>query len=186
MEAIKTEPELSRRIKLTGIPDSGLKKRIKASLAECSLLADRFGVSSISNLTAEVEAKSIDSDSYSVGVAFQAEVVQLCVVSLNPVHSRVNERFEIEARNCSLDAESDVFIDMGGEDPPEQLDEGGLDVGELIAQHLLLCIDPYRRIENTVFHGEILQNVSYDGQLAIEKEVKVGAFSALSTLLRND
>lgn len=186
MELIKTEPEFSRRIELVCIPDSGLKKRVKASLAECRLLANRFGVSSISNLTAEVEAKSIDSHSYLVSVAFQVEVVQLCVVSLNPVRSRVNERFEVKVKNCFLEAASDVFIDMGDEDPPEQLDEGGVDVGELIAQHLLLCIDPYRRIENSECYGKISQNISYDGQPALEKEVKVGAFSALSTLLRKD
>ncbi len=71
-----------------------------------------------------------------------AEVMQACVVTLEPVASRVEEEFSLlyggveETREVVLDAEAEIV---------EPLEDGVIDIGEAVAQQLSLALDPFPR-----------------------------------------
>jgi uncharacterized metal-binding protein YceD (DUF177 family) len=73
-----------------------------------------------------------------------AEVVQACVVSLEPVHSTVADSFEIAF--APMDEDETAEIDLTADPDTEPLpSDGKLDVGEIVAQQLSLALDPFPR-----------------------------------------
>jgi uncharacterized metal-binding protein YceD (DUF177 family) len=75
--------------------------------------------------------------------SFEAEVVQSCVVTLDPVPARLVESFS------ALFGEGGpgmaALVDAEEEDEPEPIEGGAIDLGETVAQHLSLALDPYPR-----------------------------------------
>ena len=78
---------------------------------------------------------------------FAADVVQSCVATLEPVGSRVEDRFEVAfvPPDPALGQETQRPRDLGGEEPLGQVVGGVIDIGGPIAEHLSLAIDPYPR-----------------------------------------
>ncbi len=78
---------------------------------------------------------------------FGADVVQKCVVTLDPVKSRITSEF------TSMFTEDNVHFLPGAEitvspeegESPEPIENGIIDMGEMVAQQLALEIDLYPR-----------------------------------------
>ena len=51
------------------------------------------------------------------------------------------------ARRLGLQPVDEVLIDLDAEDPPEPVVDGGVDIGEVVTEHLALALDPYPRRE---------------------------------------
>ena len=139
-------PEFSRIVMADCVGREGLTLGLEATPQECGALAHRFEVEAISALSAHAKVSRVDKDRLRLDVTFDADVLQLCVITLEPVASHVSDRFAVVCAPPGKDGdETEVFVDIAGEDPPEPLLEGRIDVGEMIAQHLSLQIDPYPR-----------------------------------------
>jgi len=141
--AKETDSEFRRFVALEKIEEAGmLERRIEASVEECSALARRFDLLSLARLAAVVELRRVSGGPVvRVDGRLEADVVQRCVVSLEPVSDHVEGRFS------ELFAPTDYEMpeDAGEEDVPEAFDDGGIDIGELVAQHLSLSLNPYPR-----------------------------------------
>src|SRR5262249_9065317 len=74
----------------------------------------------------------------------QADVTQACALSLEPVPAQIDERFAALFGGPAAVA-GIVDIDLAEEDPPEPIENGRIDMGELVAQHLALALDPHPR-----------------------------------------
>ena len=86
---------------------------------------------------------------------------QICVVTLDPIALDVADEFDILfvlSSDCP-DGE-DASLAAMSEDSPEPLATPEIDLGELVAQHLALALDPYPRRRGAVaeFDGEEAQN----------------------------
>src|SRR5579863_162119 len=134
-------PELLRPMAIDRIGPNGLDMTVEATAAECAALARRMAVPSISSLTCSFR---IERDSATTLLArghLLAEVVQVCVVSVEEFAATVEERFAVR------------FVPEGEEsndDDPESIDEityegGSIDLGEAAAEQLGLALDPYPR-----------------------------------------
>ncbi len=130
---------------------------IAASAAERRALAKRFGLASLSRLSgraslARAPARDGSGPTIRVEFGFEAEAVQLCVATLAPAPARHVETgliAEFATAEAPESAEADIAIDEV--DPPEPLRGGAVDVGELLAQHLGLALDPYPRARGAEF-----------------------------------
>jgi uncharacterized metal-binding protein YceD (DUF177 family) len=180
------EPEFSRRVELVDIPRDGVRQRIEASGAERERLAERFGVQSIPALSALVEAKPLQAGTYLVSIDFDAEVVQLCVTSLEPVSSRLQERITVSCRAIEADSGADVFVEPDGEEPPEPIVDGGVDVGELLAQYLALAIDPYPRRTDVSLSGAMAGGELSGADVVLGEPTRENPFAVLSGMVRRD
>jgi len=107
---------------------------------------------------------------------FEAEVVQACVVTLEPVRSRLSENFTMAFGGSSRAAGGAVVIGLEDEDPPEELIEGRIDLGETVAQQLAVALDPYPHAPGA---GE-KPAASDEGEAGGEK--KASPFAALAQL----
>lgn len=175
-------PEFSRPVDVEtlGAP-AATHFDIRANPEECANLARRFGLDQLDSLAASVSvARNLAGD---VGLSgqFKAEVVQTCVVTLEPVRATIEARF---ARVFSPSAQSgtepfdEIFLDPEADEPPEPLEGGVVDVGEVVAEALGLEIDPFPRAPGAVFAGappepsEAAKNPEKSGPFAVLAKLK--------------
>lgn len=137
-------PELHHPIAVDRIGSGGLDVLVEASDAECTALAERFGLPRVLSLSCAFHLERDNAGTLLAHGRLRARVVQTCVVSLEDFPATVEERFTL--RCVPADEESDDI-------DPETLDEityveGTLDLGEAAAEQLALALDPYPRAPN--------------------------------------
>jgi uncharacterized metal-binding protein YceD (DUF177 family) len=135
-------PEFSRRIDGLRLGAAGETFEIAAKPDERIGLARRFDLLSLDRLEAKVKLAPMAGGYYRLAAAFEAELVQACTVTLEPVPSRVAESFTLTFGPA--DESGEIVLD-GEAEPVEPLDDGMIDIGEVVAQQLSLALDPFPR-----------------------------------------
>ena len=136
-----------RLIAADEVGPQGLTIAFEAHAEERAALARRLDLLSLEALTAQLRFEEADEAKGGIRVTgtIRAELVQSCVVTLEPVPRTLSE--SISVFYAPLPAEPPVHevevLAVG--DEAEPLPEDGFDVGELVAQHLALLLDPYPR-----------------------------------------
>jgi hypothetical protein len=151
MSASESEHEFSRIVQIDaamGSGDDAVTFTIEANEDERAALARRFGLLGLEALSATCR---IDVTSRGrrarLTAALKADATQVCVVSLEPVQSTIEEEFSVTYDRDAGGgrASPEQAFEVGDEDPPDPLPEAGIDVGEAVAEHLGLTLDPYPR-----------------------------------------
>lgn len=178
-------PEFSRRVIADTISTAGRTQPVEATEAERRALAERFDLYSIGSLTAQVRMRRVRGEYVRVTGELTADVVQRCVVTLEPVPAHVQEDFEtLFAPDHLLPKEEDEEIEVtfsGGTeaDVPEAMDNGAIDIGELVAQHLSLALDPYPRKQGAAF-----QEIDDPYEVPAAEPERPNPFAKLASLKR--
>ncbi len=146
------DPEISRPIALDRI---GLKEKsyeITADEAERAALAKRLGIPSVDSFEAKVGLRMTGGGNIvKLKGHVRAELTQICVVTLEPLKTLVDEDF---ARLYSVETDDDaaeVVIELDEDDVPDPVIDGYIDMGEAAAEHLALAMDPFPRSPNAAF-----------------------------------
>ncbi|MDE2165452.1 MAG: DUF177 domain-containing protein [Alphaproteobacteria bacterium] len=132
--------EFARPVELSRLSCGEQRFEISANAAERTALAARFGLLGLDKLDAVVRLGRIAGGLVRLEAELDAEVVQTCVVTLDPVRNHVAEGFTVlygegaEAREVTLDGEAETI---------EQIADGVIDIGEAVAQQLSLALDPF-------------------------------------------
>ena len=130
-------------------------------------LCQRLGVMSVESLEADIRVSHHSGEmSYYIKGQIRADVTQACVVTLEPVHSHIEDDFEAwyadseaavsiaKARHEKLNKKGHgEFPILDEKDDPEALVEGKIDLGELVTQYLSLSINPYPHAEGVEFEA---------------------------------
>lgn len=178
-----TAPEFSRPLSIEGIvPDKTREETVTATPDECAELAARLELRALENLSATLSIRRVSGGSIlRIAGRIKADVVQSCVVSLQEVPAQVDATFEtffsqddsqenMQAKELSFTAED--------EDAPEMIENGQIDLGELVTQYLSLNLEPYPRAPG----------VSLAAQLAAlgGQEEKRNPFAVLAALKKGE
>lgn len=180
-------PELSRVVIADTVSTGGKSLAIDSTAEERAALAKRFDLVAVDALTASVRLRRVRGEMVKVTGRLSADVVQTCVVTLDPVPAHVEEEFTaLFAPDHLLPKEEDeeemtFSVEMLEEDVPEAMPGGRIDVGELVAQHLSLGLDPYPRKAGIAFE-EIDEGEGPDSAPAQAEAAKPNPFAALARL----
>jgi uncharacterized metal-binding protein YceD (DUF177 family) len=137
--------EFSRLFRLETLSEDPRPVEIEAEPAEREALARRFGLVAVDSLAAEAELRR-SGDSVIAAGRLRASVTQSCVASAEPVEAEVAEDFRVDFRPLPADGRPDEEIELGENELDVTFYEGGaIDLGEAVAQTLLLGLDPYPR-----------------------------------------
>ncbi len=128
-----------------------------ATAAEREALAARYGVLSLDDLEAQLTVRKDVSCEIAVEGHLQAQVVQECVVTLEPVSETVASPFEQRYTLAPAEPVADLVIRPGDSEPAELLTGDTIDLGELVAEFLSLAINPYPRAPDANSQAEQYQ-----------------------------
>lgn len=174
------EPEFHRPIPVGHIPTTGFQTKIDATEGERTALARRFSLVALKRFSAAVTIRPIrGGQMFRVEGHLDADVVQTCVVTLEPVEARISEPFGAAFAEPQLikapGADLVLDIDADEEDDPEPIESGSIDIGEVASQHLGLALDPYPRKPGVSFDGVSIGDGDQGGD---------APFGQLSSLMR--
>lgn len=150
---------MSRRFDVASVRDAGTAVRVESTAAERDALAADCGLPGIDALDADLRVVREGADGLRVTGAVTARVRQVCVVSLDEFATDLVEpvdvRFAPEAEVATLEA-AHAARPPGGEDEdtedlPDPIVNGRIDLGALVAEILVLGLDPYPRKPDVAF-----------------------------------
>jgi uncharacterized metal-binding protein YceD (DUF177 family) len=134
------QPELSRPLTLGHVPPAGRELEIVATPQEALALAARFGIQEVRKLSARLRLRPDQDGPVMVTGEIRATVVQICVVSHDPVVEKVVTTVSLRllpAGRAATDTPDDLV---------DEIETGGqVDLGELVAEEVALALDPYPR-----------------------------------------
>jgi uncharacterized metal-binding protein YceD (DUF177 family) len=145
-------PEFSRPVPLVRLGHDPYRQQIEATREEREKLARRFGLLALDRLFATVALSRQGGMSILLEASFEAEFVQECVVSLEPVRGGVRQNFSLLYGPAAAD-EHDIALD-GEEITFEPITGEAIDIGEAVAQELSLALPAFPRDPNAMIAAE--------------------------------
>jgi len=144
-------PEFSRPVSISRLPPDG-RFAVAAEARERAALARRFDLVSIDRLAASVRLTRLADQTVRLDAALEAEIVQSCVVTLDPVPAQIVDEFTLM---YAPRTEAPREIELTGEEEAvEPLAGDTIDIGEAVAQQLSLALDPYPHAPGAVLPDE--------------------------------
>ncbi len=140
--------EIERFVDLDRMGNRGAALDIVASDGERAALAKRFGFLGLPAFSARVTVDLRPGRQVVVEGRLRGKVVQACILTLDPVTQELDDTFRIvfqQDMTEERDPESGEALLSAQADAPEPLAGNMLDVGEIVAEQLLLAADPYPR-----------------------------------------
>ena len=145
------QPEFTKILQVETLGEAAKRIRLEANDTERTALAERFELRSVDSLVSDLIVERIKgSELIRVRGRISAEIVQSCVVSGEAVASTIEETVD-ERFGPSDETDAEIDLSLEEEDPPEPIENGEIDLGEIVAQYLGVAIDPYPRKPGAVF-----------------------------------
>lgn len=151
---------ISFPVHVARLPKNGMEVTIEANEAERAALAAAHGLVRVDRLVARLDVAGWKQGGVRVTGTVEADIVQECIVTLDPVAAHVDEAvaatFLPEGSRLAVpvySAEGEILLDAEGEDAPELFSGDTVDVGKLAEEFFALGIDPYPRKPGAVLAG---------------------------------
>jgi uncharacterized metal-binding protein YceD (DUF177 family) len=138
----------SRNMKLGGIGAAPVRRRITATEAECTALAELFGLTAIAALSGDFTLTHGRSGVIEAQLRLEAQVTQICAVSLEPFDAAIVEDAALRFVPAASVREGEaVIMDAETLEGPDEIPYQGemIDLGAVLAEQLALALDPYPR-----------------------------------------
>lgn len=167
------ETEFRRPIRLDTLGDAARSLAVAAEPLEREALARRFGLLALDMLEAELTL-SRDGDVVTLSGRLRARATQACVASGVPVPATIDEPIALLFRPEPAASKPDEETELDEADMDVLFHDGAaIDLGEAVAQSLLLALDPYPRAPD----AETALKAA-----GVKSETEVGPFAALAAL----
>ncbi|MBI2236702.1 MAG: DUF177 domain-containing protein [Magnetospirillum sp.] len=145
--------EFSRPVRVERLGAAGSDFEIEANEAERRALAERLDLVELSSLSARLRLKLLSGGLVRLSGRLSAEVVQSCVVTLQPVAASLDVAVELTYGPDDADGDGEVELTFEGDDPPDAIVDGTIDMGEAVAEQLALELNPFPRAPGAVFEA---------------------------------
>lgn len=163
--------EFSRIVRRADLALPERYELIVATPDECAAVAQRLGLVAVTALSARLTIKPWRRNGLAVTGRLEADIVQTCVVSLEDFASTV-QHDDVAARFAEQDdpvlaqgrdPKPEIVIEPLAEDAPEIMPSGGVDLGELVVEHLAICLDSHPRRRGVEFSDEFADTANAGG-----------------------
>lgn len=144
---------LTRQIDLSDLTLAGSAFEIEADSEVSARLAKWANVLAVPAFRAQVTVKRLSETRFSFQANLTADVEQACVVTLEPVTSRLEHAFRRELLYVSQPAQNhgELTLAAGDDEAPDVIDSLRYDIAAPVLEEFLLNIDPYPRKKGAVF-----------------------------------
>ena len=121
---------------------------VEANAAARAAVAQRFGLSALDRLVADLEVSRAGKGALVTG-RFEADAVQSCIVSGEPLPVQVGDSINLRFEPDMAEPGQDIELEEEALDVIP-IDGDSVDLAEAVAQSLLLALDPYPRAPEEV------------------------------------
>ena len=157
------ENPFSYPVKVGHISANPVEVTISADAGERAGLAALWDILEVKALSATFQIQRWKRDGVRLKGRVTADIVQACVVTLEPVEAHIDEPVEAvfvpegsKLARLPVAVESgEMLLDPDGPDAPEIFSGDTIDAGAVAAEHAALAIDPYPRKAEVVFAGHV-------------------------------
>ncbi|MBB4304807.1 uncharacterized protein GGD81_003871 [Rhodobium orientis] len=178
------EGVIPETIEVATLPRDGTVVAIAPDADTLARIAAAFGIVAVDAFAAELTVRPFRRNGASLKGRLEADVVQSCVVTLEPVPQHLDEDIDLTflppEDAARRKPEDELDIDPDAEDPPEILEHGRIDLGTVLLEHFALGLDPYPRKEGAFLPEEEA------GDAAGRDDPPPSPFAALKRLKSND
>lgn len=140
---------------LAGLSERGAELPLSPGETERARVAAWLGALEVPRLAATIRLSHLGDDVYRYDADFTADVVQSCVVTLEPVPSRhtghAERRYRVVAKSPRRSKTPDIVSGSDDEDTPEVLPGSLLDIAAPVLEEISLSLDPYPRAPGVTF-----------------------------------
>jgi uncharacterized metal-binding protein YceD (DUF177 family) len=134
---------------------------VVASDDERAAIAASLGLLELTALSADLTLARTTNTAVALSGKLTADLVQSCIVSLDPVPQHIDEPIEarfVQAGSREAPEEpkpgSEVRIADEEDDPPEVYSGARIDIGATVLEHFILAVDPYPRAPGAVLEQD--------------------------------
>lgn len=165
-------PPIAWIVPLADIPPTGRKIARKLTEQECAALGAYAGIESVGALAAQGEVKPW-ANGIEVEISFSADVVQACVVTLEPVGDHIEGEFSRRyVPGLTEEEVHAIEVAPDEEDPPEPLTGDSIDLGPALAEELILALNPYPRAPGAAIPAEARTGDAVPSPFAVLERLK--------------
>jgi uncharacterized metal-binding protein YceD (DUF177 family) len=158
----KGEVPFSYKVKVGHISANPVTVKLVADARELEQLARLWKVERVRRLESELQVSRWKKDGVRIHGRAEAEIVQACVVTLDPVETVIAEDVDriyvpdgSRLARLVLDERGEMVLDPEGADIPEAFTGDTIDAGGAICEAIALAIDPYPRKPGVEFADHI-------------------------------
>lgn len=170
---VETQEPIEWIVAVADLGEEGAELSHELSIAERTALAAHAGIEDVESLAATASTRPW-VDGLELTLRFRAVVVQACVVTLEPVRGHIEEtavcRF-LPEEDLALPEGVEVEVGLDEEEPPEPLGER-LNLGAILAERLILALDPYPRVPGAALEGAVQAGGEIPSPFAALKALK--------------
>lgn len=170
---MKDEPPIRHVFDLGDLSQAGSSVAVAAGDEERARLAQWAGVAQVPAFAAQVELRRLTRTSFTYDAELKADVVQSCVVTLEPVASHIAKHIAREL-HFSPRPHADggeLTLSTGDEEVPEEITSLDYDLAGPLLEEFLLAIDPYPRKQGVSFEPPADQAEPTPGPFAVLKQL---------------
>lgn len=148
---------ISFLVHIARLPKTGLEVTIEADEEQRQALAKDHDLLEVRRLVATLMVSAWRRGGVRITGRVRAEVMQECVVTLEPVAGKIDEEVSAmllpEGSRLAVpvySAEGEILLDPEGDDSPELFSGDSVDVGQITEEFFSLGIDAYPRKSDAV------------------------------------
>jgi len=167
---------------LGSLSDAGAEISLAPNATERAAIAQWLEIEAVDQLTATVKLSRTGDDAYAYRASFAADVVQACVVTLDPVPSHLEGEFERQfrvmprptgghRRKVAAPAGS-VELSSLEDDDPELIEGSSIDLAAPVLEELSLALNPYPRAPGAAFEAPKEEKSPADSPFAVLEALK--------------
>ena len=149
---------LSHSYNLARLGNAGDKVAFAADAAQRETIAQWSGVSAINRFEVQVELRKTGVDRFALDFILTADVVQACVVTLEPVPAHLERSFGRELhfdghirRKLPPETGGEVVLVTDLEEGSEEIDSLHYDLAAPVLEEFVLALEPYPRCPGVEF-----------------------------------
>jgi uncharacterized metal-binding protein YceD (DUF177 family) len=166
-------------VAIAQIPDTGLHRDLKADETIRQAIADVGSLREVLSAQASFDVTPKTGGRYHVAGHVRARIGQICVVTLEPMESDIDESIDLTFVPPDQIPEMADLVDEAEHsdgdtpDPPEPIENGIIDLGRVATDALYLAVNPYPRKPDAVFEPLVEAADPDDHPFAALKALKV-------------
>ena len=144
---------ITKLYELGRLPQAGDDVTITPAHDDLVRIAQWAGVERIDTFVAKIDLEKISSTRFKLNVSLEADIVQACVVTLEPLRVHISRNFirDLMLAEGPQRVAKEIELTPVDDDGREEIDSLRYDLAVPVLEELALAIDPYPRAPGVEF-----------------------------------